>query len=205
MTEAYVYRTRSGPRRSAGRGAGAVPAGRPGRVRRTDPAGALARARPGGRGRGGARQRQRRRRGEPKRRSDGRAAGRAAGVGVGLDRESALRVEPDAAMGASRMIKAGDADVVATGGGRVDDQGAVGAAEAGQAVPDRQRHRGVDRARLAAGQPADESGVDGLARRGLRAARREARHLRGNGRMRSRCARTSWPTGPGPTGSTRTW
>ena len=69
---------------------------------------------------------------------DGRAAGRAAGLGAGLDREPALRVQPgrrdgrvpddrDRRRGRRRHRR-----------GRVDDPGALGAAQAGQAVPDRQ-------------------------------------------------------------------
>ena len=69
--------------------------------------------------------------------------------------------------------------------GRVDDPGAVGAAEAVAGVPGRQRHRGVDDAGLAAGQRADAGGVDGLAGRGQRAAGREVRDLpRAAGRVR---------------------
>ena len=73
--------------------------------------------------------------------------------------------------------------------GRVDDARAVGAAEAGAAVPGRQRRAGVDHARLAAGQPRDARRVDGLARRGDRAAARPRGRLpRGPGRVRAAVA-----------------
>ena len=50
----------------------------------------------------------------------------------------------------------------------------VGAAQAGRGVPGRRRDRRLHHAGLAAGQPADAEGVDGLARRGQRAARRRS-------------------------------
>ena len=72
----------------------------------------------------------------------------------------------------SRTIETGDADVVRDRRRRVDDPRAVGAAQAVAGLPGRQRRRGVDDAGLAAGQRADAGGVDGLAGRGQRAARR---------------------------------
>ena len=111
----------------------------------------------------------------------------------------------DAAMGASRMIETGDADVVVTGGVESMTRAPWVLPKPDKPLPDRQRHRGVDRARLAAGQPADavRSGRSRSARPTSSSARSTASP--GSGRTRSRCARTSWPTGPGPTGSTRTW
>ena len=81
----------------------------------------------------------------------------------------------------------------------------VGAAQAGAGLPGRQRHRGLDHAGLAAGQPADAGGVDGLARRGQRAAAARSSASPASGRTRSPPARTSSPTRPGTTASTTTW
>ena len=58
----------------------------------------------------------------------------------------------------------------------------------------------LDDAGLAAGQPADAGGVDGLARRGQRAAAGEVRRSPASGRTRSPPARTTSPTRPGTTG-----
>ena len=90
--------------------------------------------------------------------------------------------------------------------GRVDDPGAVGAAQAGQAVPGRQRR---PRSRPTLGwrlvnprMPPEWTVSLGEANEQLR---REVRHLpRAAGRVRRR-ARTSWPTRPGTTASTTTW
>ena len=59
----------------------------------------------------------------------------------------------DAAMMGSRTIETGDADVVRRRRGRVDDPGALGAAEAGPGLPGRRPGGGLDHAGLAAGQP----------------------------------------------------
>ena len=122
--------------------------------------------------RGAARQRQRRRRGQPQRRPDGGAAGGAAGLRARVDGQPALRLLPGRH---HRRRPAGRArrDRRRRGRrGRVDVARALGAAQAGAAVPGRQRRAGVDHARLAAGQPRDARRLDGLARRGDRAAAR---------------------------------
>ena len=134
------------------------------------------------------------------------AAGGAAGLGAGLDGQPALRVEPgrrDDRLPDDRDRRRGRRP---DRRGRVDDPGAVGAAQARPAVPGRQRDRRCP-PRWAGGWSTRRmpAGVDGLARRGQRAAARALRHLPGAaGRVR-RCARTSWPTRPGTTASTTTW
>ena len=77
----------------------------------------------------------------------------------------------DAAIVASRQIALDEADVVLGRRCGVDEPGALGATQAGEGVPGRECDAGVHHPGLAAGEPADESGVDGLAGRGHRAAR----------------------------------
>ena len=93
----------------------------------------------------------------------------------GDDRQPALRLQPgrrDARR--RRAIETGDADDRRRRRRRVDDPGAVGAAQARRGPSRPATRRCLDDARLAAGQPADAGGVDGLARRGQRAAGRRA-------------------------------
>ena len=135
--------------------------------------------------RGRVRQRQRRRRGQPQRRPDGHAAGRPAGLGPRHDGQPALRVLPgrgDHRLPADRHRRR------RPGAGRrrrVDDAGAVGAAQDREALPGRRPDPGLHHAGLAAGQPGHARGVDGLAGRGQRTAGREIRdHPGGAGRVR---------------------
>ncbi len=189
MSDAFVY---DAVRTPFGRFDGALAKDAAGRPRRHRPArdrGADPRPRHRRGGRGGARPRQRRRRGQPQRRPDGRAARRLPGVGAGLDDQPAVRVR-------SRRGHVGvppDRDRRRVGRGRrrrrVDDACAVGAAEAGPRVPGAGRDGGVDDARLAAGEPGDAEGVDGVARRVERAAARRVRRLPGAaGRVRGAVA-----------------
>ena len=68
--------------------------------------------------------------------------------------------------------------------------------------PRAQRDAALDDARLADGQPAHARGVDDLARRGRRDARRPVRRSRARHRTPSRCAATAMPPRPGtPAGS----
>ena len=105
----------------------------------------------------------------------------------GRDRQPAVRQQP---AGGDGRLAAGR-DRRRRGRGRrwrrVDEPGSVGAAEAGARVPGRQRDPGLDDARLAAGEHPDARGVDRLARRVQRAARRRARDRpRAAGRVRGR-------------------
>ena len=151
-----------------------------------------------------ARQRQRRRRGQPQRRPDGRAAGRAADLGPRLDRQPAVRVEPRRRHHRLPPDRAGRGRRRRGRRRRVDEPGALGAAEAGAALPGRRRDPGLDHPWLAAGQPGDEQGVDGVARRGDRAAARARGRQPRATRTSSRCDRTSGGAGLGRAASTTT-
>ena len=72
----------------------------------------------------------------------------------------------------SRQIALGEADVVLAGGVESMSRAPWVLPKPRAAVPGGRRDAGVDHPRLAAGQPADAGGVDGLARRGHRAAAR---------------------------------
>ena len=90
--------------------------------------------------------------------------------------------------------------------GRVDDPRTVGAAQAVAGLPGGQRHRGLHDAGLAAGQREHARGLDGLPRRGQRAARRSGSGSPASGRTSSPPARTSSPPRPGtPASTTTSW
>ena len=159
------------------------PARRPRRDRRPRHARPSAGSRPGRRRRRDPRLRQRRRRGQPQRRPDGGAAGRAAGARPGRHRQPALRQQPPG--GDGRLAPGRDRRRAgrARRRRRVDDAGTVGAAQAGASLPRRQRDAGVDHPRLAPGQPS------GCPR---------------SGRSRWASATSSWPTRSASAASVRT-
>ncbi len=189
MSPAFVY---DAVRTPFGRYGGALARTRPDDLAATVVRAVLARhpgldPRPGRRGR--PRLRQRRRRGQPQRRPDGRAARRAPGVGARVDGEPAVRVESRRRDGRLAQHRGGGRRRRPHRRCRVDVACALGAAQAGAAVPRRQRRARLDDARLAAGQPGDAERVDGVARRVQRAARRAARHpARAPGRARAALA-----------------
>ena len=78
----------------------------------------------------------------------------------------------DAAMVASRQIALGEADVVLAGGVESMSRAPWVLPKSERPYPAGRRHPGLDDAGLAAGQQADASGVDRLARRGDRATAR---------------------------------
>ena len=91
----------------------------------------------------------------------------------------------DAAMIASRTIETGDADVVVAGGVESMTRAPWVLPKPSRAFPAGNVTAVSTTLGLAAGQRADAGGVDGLARRGQRAARREVRDLAGAaGRVR---------------------
>ena len=70
----------------------------------------------------------------------------------------------DAAMHASRTVETGDAEVVVAGGVESMTRAPWVLPKSSRAVPGGQRDRGVDDARVAAGQRADAGRVDRVAR-----------------------------------------
>ena len=118
------------------------------------------------------------------------AARRAADVGARLDGQPAVRLRPRRG-GRRRPHDRGRGRVDhGRRRGRVDDPGAVRAAQAGAAVPGRQRDDVLHDARLADGQPGHARGVDGQPRGEHRAARRAVRRRpRGRRRVRRPLAR----------------
>ena len=110
----------------------------------------------------------------------------------------------DAAMQASRTVEAGDADVVLAGGVESMTRAPWVLPKPSRAFPAGNVDRGVDDAGLAAGQRPDAGGVDGLAGRGQRAARRTGSRSRGSGRTSSPPAPTTSPRRRGRRGSTTT-
>ena len=146
--------------------------------------------RPGADRRGRARQRQRRGRGQPQRRPDGGAAGRAADLGARRRRStgSAARASTPPSS-RSRQIALGEADVVVAGGVESMSRAPWVLPKPEKPFPAGDADAGLDHAGLAAGQPADAGRVDGLARRGDRAAARaRGRDARGAGRVRAALA-----------------
>ena len=114
-------------------------------------------------------------------------ANRVPDLGAGHDPQPALRFRSGG----------GDRRVAGDRGGRrvdlrgrrrrVDEPGAVGAAQAGEGLPARPRDPALDDARLADGQPADAGRVDRPARRGSGGARRPVQDRpRGAGCVRAR-------------------
>ncbi len=100
----------------------------------------------------------------------------------------------DAAMAGSRMIETGDAEIVLTGGVESMTRAPWVLPKPSRALPRRQPRGRLDDARLAAGQPGDALGVDGVARRGQRAAPGEVRRVpRAPGRLRRPVARPRRP------------
>ena len=93
----------------------------------------------------------------------------------------------------SRTVETGDADVVLAGGVESMTRAPWVLPKPDRAFPARQRHRRLDDARLAAGQPADAGRVDRVARRGQRAARRRSSASPASGRTSSPPARTGSP------------
>ena len=207
MTSAFVY---DAVRTPFGRFGGALaerPPRRPGRHRDRGRAATVAAPGPGARSTRWSRQRQRRRRGQPQRRPDGRRCwpgcrSRCPATTVNRLCGSSL----DAAMIGSRTIETGDADDRARRRRRVDDPGALGAAQAGPRVPGRRRRRAVSTTlgwRLVnPAMPAEWTVSLGEANEQLQEKYGDL--PRAAGRVRGAVAPSS-PTRPGTTGSTTTW
>ena len=105
---------------------------------------------------------------------------------------------------ANRAVAVGDASLVVAGGVESMSRAPWVLPKPAQGLPGRPRDAALDHARLADGQPEHAGRLDGLARRGDRAARREVRHHpRGAGRVRARAA-TSAPPRPGTPACTTT-
>ena len=95
----------------------------------------------------------------------------------------------DAVIMASRAVESGDADVVLAGGCESMTRAPWVLPEAVPGLSRRGRNGGLDHPGLAAGQPADAGRVDGVPRRGQRAAAGAVRHLpRAAGRVRAALA-----------------
>ena len=139
------------------------------------------------------RRRQPGRRGQPQRGPHGRAAGRAAGHHPRRHREPAVRLGPGGGDRRQPRRRRRRRRRRAGRGRGVDEPGAVGAAQAGQGLPDRPRAAVEHHPRLADDQPADAERVDGLAGRGRGAPGRQVRASAGRSRTSSRSAPTARP------------
>ena len=167
MSPSFLYAAARTPFGRFGGGLRRRPARRPGGGRPDGPAGQDARPGPGrgsttcvcGNANGA---------GEDNR-NVGRMAVLLAGLPVSVPATTVNRLcgsSLDAAMIASRAIETGDAEIVVAGGVESMTRAPWVLPKPARAVPGRRRDRGVDHAGLAAGQPGDAEGVDGLARRG---------------------------------------
>ena len=201
MGSAFVY---AAARTPFGRFGGALAGVRPDDLAATALRGALAKVPGAGSGRDRRRrlgQRQRRGRGQPQRRPDGRAAGRAAGQRARHHGQPAVRVQPRRGHdGVADRSRPATPTWCVAGGVESMTRAPWVLPKPVAGLPGRRRDRGLDHARLAAGQPEDAGGVDRLARRGATSSCRRSSPSPASGRTPSPPARTSWPTRPGTTG-----